>query len=256
MDIDEIKEYSYKGEAYEFLMAYEESEKSADLRAVLGSIYRCKHSSDKELKRDIRCVGELTEEEVGKFLVLYKKSIDDLVQLFSGDQRMKEYLGGMIQHLIDTHFHLDHYKDHQKIYAGINEKKQYTLCMTNSPGVYMSCKRMYPETKYLKFALGFHPQETSLNDTDFYSFIQLINETNYVGEVGLDFSKKSYISCNKQCIYFEKIAKVCAEKNKLMSVHLRRAEKEAISILKEYRPRRCIIHWFNGAESNCNNYWI
>ena len=91
MDIDEIKKYSYKGEAYEFLMAYEESEKSADLRAVLGSIYRCKHSS--ELKRDIRCVGELTEEEVGKFLVLYKKSIDDLVQLFSGDQRMKEYLG-------------------------------------------------------------------------------------------------------------------------------------------------------------------
>ena len=161
----------------------------------------------------------------------------------------------MIQHLIDTHFHLDHYKDHQKIYAGINEKKQYTLCMTNSPGVYMSCKRMYPETKYLKFALGFHPQETSLNDTDFYSFIQLINETNYVGEVGLDFSKKSYISCNKQCIYFEKIAKVCAEKNKLMSVHLRRAEKEAISILKEYRPRVLFIGLM-GAESNCNNYWI
>ena len=48
-------------------MAYEESEKSADLRAVLGSIYRCKHSSDKELKRDIRCVGELTEEEVENF---------------------------------------------------------------------------------------------------------------------------------------------------------------------------------------------
>ena len=93
MDIDEIKKYSYKGEAYEFLMAYEESEKSADLRAVLGSIYRCKHSSDKELKRYIRCVGELTEEEVEKFLVLYKKSIDDLVQLFSGDHRMMEYLG-------------------------------------------------------------------------------------------------------------------------------------------------------------------
>lgn len=57
------------------------------------SIYRCKHSSDKELKRYIRCVGELTEEEVEKFLSLYKKSIEDLVQLFSADQRMKEYLG-------------------------------------------------------------------------------------------------------------------------------------------------------------------
>lgn len=60
---------------------------------LVGSIYRCKHSSDKELKRYIRCVGELTEEEVEKFLSLYKKSIEDLVQLFSADQRMKEYLG-------------------------------------------------------------------------------------------------------------------------------------------------------------------
>ena len=93
LDIDEIKKYSYQGEAYDFLMEYEESEKSADLRAVLGSIYRCKHSSDKELKRYIRCVGELTEEEVEKFLSLYKKSIEDLVQLFSADQRMTEYLG-------------------------------------------------------------------------------------------------------------------------------------------------------------------
>ena len=224
LDIDEIKKYSYQGEAYDFLIEYEESEKSADLRAVLGSIYRCKHSSDKELKRYIRCVGELTEEEVEKFLSLYKKSIED----------------------IDTHFHLDYYKEHQKIYDGINERKQYTLCMTNSPGVYISCKRIYPETKYLKFALGFHPQDVSLKDADFYDFMQLVNTTNYVGEIGLDFSRQSYISRNKQCMYFEQIVRVCAEKDKLMSVHLRRAEEEAISILKKYRPRRCIIHWFNG----------
>ena len=152
----------------------------------------------------------------------------------------------MIQHLIDTHFHLDYYKEHQKIYDGINERKQYTLCMTNSPGVYISCKRIYPETKYLKFALGFHPQDVSLKDADFYDFMQLVNTTNYVGEIGLDFSRQSYISRNKQCMYFEQIVRVCAEKDKLMSVHLRRAEEEAISILKKYRPRRCIIHWFNG----------
>ena len=60
LDIDEIKKYSYQGEAYDFLIEYEESEKSADLRAVLGNIYRYgEHSSDKELK-SIRCVGELT----------------------------------------------------------------------------------------------------------------------------------------------------------------------------------------------------
>lgn len=90
---EKISKGKTPAQAYDFLIEYEESEKSADLRAVLGSIYRCKHSSDKELKRYIRCVGELTEEEVEKFLSLYKKSIEDLVQLFSADQRMKEYLG-------------------------------------------------------------------------------------------------------------------------------------------------------------------
>lgn len=116
----------------------------------------------------------------------------------------------------------------------------------SAAGVYISCKRIYPETKYLKFALGFHPQDVSLKDADFYDFMQLVNTTNYVGEIGLDFSRQSYISRNKQCMYFEQIVRVCAEKDKLMSVHLRRAEEEAISILKKYRPRRCIIHWFNG----------
>lgn len=93
LGIREDGKYSYQGETFGFLMAYEESEKSADLRALLGSIYRYKHISDKELKRYIRCVGELSKDEAEKFLQLYKKSIDDLIQLSSKDRRMKEYLG-------------------------------------------------------------------------------------------------------------------------------------------------------------------
>lgn len=109
----------------------------------------------------------------------------------------------ILEFLTGDHWHITFRKSeiiYSKIYDGINEKKQYTLCMTNSPGVYISCKRIYPETKYLKFALGFHPQDISLKETDFYDFMQLINKTNYVGEVGLDFSRQNYISRNKQCI--------------------------------------------------------
>lgn len=63
------------------------------VKNAANSIQSLKDEYWKELKRYIRCVGELTEEEVEKFLSLYKKSIEDLVQLFSADQRMKEYLG-------------------------------------------------------------------------------------------------------------------------------------------------------------------
>jgi len=154
----------------------------------------------------------------------------------------------MIPNLIDTHFHLDFYKNHKEIYTKINKLQQYTLCVTNSPGVYLSCKRLYSETKYLKFALGFHPKDNSLGEKELYDFLQLIESTNYVGEIGLDFTDKSELLKNKQCEYFEKIVEICTRKNKLMSVHLRKSEDEAICILKKYHPNKCVIHWFNGSE--------
>ena len=45
--------------------------------------------------------------------------------------------------LIDTHFHIDMYKNYEEIFRYIENEKQYTLCMTNSPGVFMSCKDLF-----------------------------------------------------------------------------------------------------------------
>ena len=92
LDVEEDNKYSYAGDTYEFLMANEENDKGADLRAVLSSIYRYKHIDEKELRRYIRSVGELTTEEEQKFLRLYKSSMEDLIELFTADTRIKEYL--------------------------------------------------------------------------------------------------------------------------------------------------------------------
>ena len=153
---------------------------------------------------------------------------------------------------IDVHFHLDFYKNHKVLYNSINQLGQYTLCMTNSPGVYLSCKNLYSETKYLKFALGFHPLESGLKEKDFADFLLLANSANYIGEVGLDFSKVPSISRERQLRYFESIVEVCAKKNKLLSVHLRKSEDDAIKIIGRYQPRKCIIHWFNGTNQQLN----
>lgn len=91
----------------------------------------------------------------------------------------------MIANLIDTHFHLDHYRDYRKIAMRISELRQYTICVTNSPGVFLSCKDIIPETKYLKFAIGFHPLENKLGLSDLNDFLILLDKTNYVGEIGL-----------------------------------------------------------------------
>ena len=154
--------------------------------------------------------------------------------------------------LIDVHFHLDYYKNHREVYEGINKLQQYTLCMTNSPGVYLSCKNLYSETKYLKFALGFHPLEAKLKDKDFADFLSLARNVNYIGEVGLDFSGTSAMPKERQLAYFERIVNMCAENNKMLSVHLRKSDDEAIQIIKRHSPKKCIIHWFSGTIAQLN----
>lgn len=149
-------------------------------------------------------------------------------------------------YLIDTHFHLDYYKNHAEIFEKINELGQYTICMTSSPGVYYSCKKLYSESKYVKFALGFHPQMKSLGEVDFKEFEYLFNESKYIGEVGLDFSSQYYSYKEKQICFFERIIKKTATAQKVISVHLRNDDGKGIDILKKYRPKKCIIHWFTG----------
>lgn len=150
--------------------------------------------------------------------------------------------------LIDTHFHLDMYRNHKKIFSYLNEKKIYTLCMTNSPGVYISCKNMYSKGKYVRFAMGFHPLNKELREKDIQDFLGLLPNVDYIGEIGLDFSNQKGLSKEIQIKHFDKIISACAKYNKLMSIHIRNAEDEAIRILKMYSPQKCIIHWFTGTE--------
>ena len=156
--------------------------------------------------------------------------------------------------LIDTHFHLDHYRNHKDIYQYINQLEQYTLCMTNSPGVYVSCKNMYPETKYVKFAMGFHPLNSELNEHDLKNFLLMLPGVNYIGEIGLDFSRKKGLDRGFQERAFNRIICEASHENKVISVHVRNANDIAINILSEYRPSKCIIHWFQGTESEIKKY--
>lgn len=148
--------------------------------------------------------------------------------------------------LIDTHFHLDFYRDHKFWYDRINELKQYTLCVTNSPEIFYSCKRLYPETRYVKFALGYNPQISTSTPFNKRLFLSQLDSTKYIGEVGLDYSTKNISSKAIQAEVFDFICHNAAKYNKVLSVHSRNAEKDTLEILTRNKVRRAIIHWYTG----------
>jgi TatD DNase family protein len=151
--------------------------------------------------------------------------------------------------LIDTHFHLDHYANHSDIYKKINELQQYTLCVTNQPEVFESCMDLYATTKYVKFAIGYNPQ--IINEVKFnkYSFLRNLDRTKYVGEVGLDFSSRFI---NKKNLQMEIFNFICEQaKNKVMTVHCKKAEKELLEILSTHKNKKIILHWYTG-----DRFWL
>lgn len=153
--------------------------------------------------------------------------------------------------LIDTHFHIDHYRNHENIFKTINELEQYTLCVTNSPGVFLSCQHIYKETKYIKFALGIHPCEVKSIEI-IKDFKYCISKTNYIGEIGLDFSPQHIKYKDIQIAVFDEVLRLGTKDNKLISIHSRKSEEVLIDILNKYKHKKCIIHWFNGNTEQLN----
>ena len=92
LDIPDIGDYSHKELPSAFLSGFSESDKSFDLRAVVSSIYRFKHSSSEQIHRLIRKTGPLSSDEVEKFERLYASGMKDLIELLLKDPDMEKYL--------------------------------------------------------------------------------------------------------------------------------------------------------------------
>ena len=82
---------------------------------------------------------------------------------------------------------------------------------------------------------------------EYSKFRQYINETSYIGEVGLDFSREGFSTKEIQIKSFEFVLDCIKTENKILSLHSRRAEKETLEMLTQKGIENAIFHWFSGS---------
>lgn len=148
--------------------------------------------------------------------------------------------------LIDSHVHLADFKRSEEILNKLVETRQYTLCVSNSPEEYVSLVKRKYQNKYVKLALGFHPQNSTIMKFNSFLFMKNISTTKYIGEVGLDFSKSYVDKKIEQKKIFEFICDVASRNNKLLSVHCVQAEEDLFKIMAKTNVNHVIMHWYSG----------
>ena len=148
---------------------------------------------------------------------------------------------------MDTHCHVDLSKNRNSFSKKINNNEIYTIAVTNLPKLFQKNKVILPETQYIKHALGYHPELVSQFPDQIGKFKQLIGKTRYIGEVGIDGSLKYKQSFIKQTEIFEEILYLCNKhREKILTIHSRKAEEEVISLISKYPYCQKILHWYSG----------
>ena len=152
----------------------------------------------------------------------------------------------------DTHMHLDLFAQREDIIKYIEEEKSYTIAMTNLPILYSKYINMYKDLRYIRFALGFHPELVYEYENQISIFLENLKYAKYIGEIGLDYKIKNPNNIDAQNRVFKRIIRNCKLRdNKVVSVHSRLAASDVNSIIGKFNGT-IIMHWFTGNKDELN----
>lgn len=151
--------------------------------------------------------------------------------------------------IIDTHCHIDMYPNPIEVLNECEKRNISVISMTSLPSHFEMGYNHFLGKKKVRQALGYHPLLIkNIDKNEIFKFEKLINNTSYIGEIGLDFSREGISTKDFQINIFTKILSILSKntKEKIISLHSRGAEKEVLNKLIEYKIKYAIFHWYSG----------
>ncbi|CAN7494779.1 TatD family hydrolase [Phenylobacterium sp. LjRoot225] len=159
----------------------------------------------------------------------------------------------MSQGLVDFHCHLDLYPDHPALVEECERLGVHTLTVTTTPKAWPRNHALASQTRHVRAALGLHPQLVADRSAEVSLWESYLDETRYVGEVGLDAGPRFFRSLDQQKQVFDHVLRTCGRRGgKILTVHSIRAAKGVLDAIEAHLPSsrgRVVLHWFTGSAS-------
>lgn len=150
--------------------------------------------------------------------------------------------------LVDAHFHLDLFPDYARVADDIERRQIYTLAVSTAPSFYRRFRAMLSERRYIRLAVGLHPELAERHEHELPDLLLLMEEQRYVGEVGLDSSPAHRATAAAQRRVLEAVlVRANALGGRVLSLHSRRAEADVLDLIGHHAPGVPILHWYSGS---------
>lgn len=148
--------------------------------------------------------------------------------------------------IIDTHCHFDMMPKPEAYIRQREKAGEIVIGMTNLPSHFEMGFPHVGGFRHIRLALGLHPLLAADNKREISRFKRLVDQTSYIGEIGLDFSREGVATKNDQVKVLRELLAVIRGKKKIVSVHSRKAERELFDLLCEYEMENVVFHWYSG----------
>ncbi len=153
--------------------------------------------------------------------------------------------------IYDSHCHLDLMDNMTECINEIQNSCIGLFAVGTTPLAYNKDVQFCTKSKNIKVGLGMHPQLVASGYDDMQLFKALFEKCNYIGEVGLDFSKGYLQTKETQIAVFSEIVKLCEDYGeKVVSIHSLKATGTVVEILQKYKTQKnnkYIFHWYTGS---------
>ena len=153
--------------------------------------------------------------------------------------------------MIDFHCHLDLYDNPQHVLREAVERQCYILAVTTTPLAWEGTCALVGNAPRVHVAAGLHPELAAARQRETDRLCALVSETPYIGEIGLDASRRHRSTLSLQCEVFESILNVCEDVGgRVMTIHSRGATSVVLDYLESYKKAGLpVMHWFSGTQT-------